>query len=142
MIPDEHQRGNGLKENADGDNQIPDIPAATGLVGVNPARHAENSRHVHEVERQMEADDEQPELKLAEFLVVHSAGHFREPIIESAENRKENRAYDHVMEVRNHKVRAAELPVEWSGGKHDPGKSGNQELEDERNAEQHGRLEL
>jgi hypothetical protein len=37
-----------------------------GLVGVDPARHAEKPGNVHAVERQVEADEEEPEVQPAE----------------------------------------------------------------------------
>src|SRR5262245_55771940 len=40
-IADEYQRARGLEERADPDEQVPAFPAATGLVRVDPARHAE-----------------------------------------------------------------------------------------------------
>ncbi len=73
QVADEHQHAGRLKEHADRHDQIPGVPPAPGLVGVDAARHAENPGNVHEIERQMEADDEQPEVQLAERLAVHPA---------------------------------------------------------------------
>ena len=64
MLPSENQHARGLKQYADRDNQIPDVPAAPRLVGVDSARHPENAGNVHEVERQMESDEEKPEMQL------------------------------------------------------------------------------
>src|SRR5690242_17523927 len=50
-----------LEHHADGDDQIPEFPATAGVVRVDAARHAENSRDVHEIKREVEADEEQPE---------------------------------------------------------------------------------
>ncbi len=44
---------------------------------------------------------------LAKMLVVHSSGHFGKPVVESAEERKQNAAHDHIVKVRDHEVRPA-----------------------------------
>src|SRR5271157_2401558 len=65
------QEAGDLKNDADGDDEVPDLPSATGFVGINAARHAQHARYVHEVERQMETNEEEPEMPLAESLVPH-----------------------------------------------------------------------
>ena len=42
------------------------------------------------------------------------------------------------MEVRDHKVGVAELPVEGRGRQHDAGQSGDEELKEKCDAEHHG----
>ena len=64
------------------------------------------------VERQVEADDEQPEVPLAQRLAQHSPGHLGEPVVERAEDREEDAAHDDVVEMRHHEIRVAELPIE------------------------------
>ena len=51
-----------LKDDADRHNEIPDIPAAAGLIGVDSSRHAQQPGDVHEIECQVKADQEQPEV--------------------------------------------------------------------------------
>ena len=46
------------------------------------------------------------------------------------------------MKMRDHKIGGSQLPVEWSRGEHDSRQTGDQELEQERDAEKHGRFEL
>src|SRR5262249_58428675 len=55
------QTGNGgdLKYDSNGSDQIQYLPAAPGVVGVDPSRHAQQSRYVHCVEGQVESDEEQ-----------------------------------------------------------------------------------
>src|ERR1700722_11404120 len=65
QIARENQYACGLKEHAYSHNDVPDLPAATRLVGINAARHSENPRNMHEIERQMKSDDEQPAVQLA-----------------------------------------------------------------------------
>src|SRR5271154_425534 len=88
QVRNKKQHARGLKGYADSDNEIPDVPAAPRLVGIDSTRHPEHAGNVHEIEGQMESDEEQPEMQLAEALVVHSAGHLREPIVKSGEERK------------------------------------------------------
>src|SRR5215475_4633471 len=81
-------------------------------------------------------------MKLAQGFVKHSSNNFRVPVIKCSEERKKNSANDHVMKMRDDEIRAAKLPVERRGGQHDARKPGDQELEQESHAEQHGRFEL
>src|SRR6266853_3200576 len=56
QIEHKHKHPSDLKNHADGDDQVPDFPSASGLVGVDPARHSQNSWDVHEIKSQMEAN--------------------------------------------------------------------------------------
>src|SRR5580698_1444669 len=112
QVADKNQDARGLKEHTDRHNEIPTVPAAPRLVGVDPARHPENAGNVHKIERQMESDSEEPEMQLAEPLVVHSSGHLGVPIVEGSKEPKKNGAHNYVVKVRDHKVRCSELPVE------------------------------
>src|SRR5215472_7515701 len=97
---------------------------------------------MHEVKGEVEAYDEQPEVQLAERFVVHTSAHLRKPVVKRTEKCKENGADDDVMKVRDHEVRAAELPIERDARQHDSGEARDQELEQESDAKQHWRLEL
>src|SRR5215475_11088938 len=81
-------------------------------------------------------------MEFAQAFAQHSSCDFRVPVIERAEQSEQNSANNYVMKMRDDEIRAAELPVERCSGQHDACKPGNQELEQERDAEQHGRLEL
>src|SRR5215469_1831930 len=61
-VTDENQNPQSLEKSADRDEEIPGIPAATRLVGINPARHSKNSGNVHQRKSHMKADDEKPEV--------------------------------------------------------------------------------
>src|ERR1700730_3062475 len=112
QVGHENQNGRGLKEHPDGHDQIQRVPTAARFVGINPAGHAEKSRNMHEIEGQMESDDEEPKVQFAERFVVHFSGHFREPIIESAKSGKKNGAYDHVMKMGHDEIGISEVPSE------------------------------
>src|SRR6266404_4989459 len=74
---------------------------ATGLVGVDAPRHPEKPGDVHAIERQVEADEEEPEVQPAERLAAHTSRKFREPVIEGGEYREEDCAHDDVVKVRD-----------------------------------------
>src|ERR1700722_3030699 len=112
QVGNENQNGRGLEEDADGHDQIQGVPTTPRLVGINAAGHSEKAGNVHEIEGQMEADDEEPEVQFAECLVVHLSGHLRKPIIKGAKRRKKNRAYDDVMKVCDDEVGIPEVPRE------------------------------
>src|ERR1700730_12867473 len=113
QIGNKNQNARGLEEDADGHNQIQGVPTTPRLVCINAARHSENAGNVHEIECQMEPDEEEPEVQFAERLVVHFSGHLRKPIIEGAKSRKKNGAYDDVMKMGNYEVGIAEMPSKW-----------------------------
>src|SRR4030088_3298020 len=142
QIGNENQNARGLEEDADSHDQIQSVPTTARFVGVNPARHSEKSRNMHEIECQMESDDEEPEVQFAERLVVHLSGHLRKPIIEGAKSRKKNGAYDDIMKMGHNEIGIPEVPGERRCAQHDPGEAGNQELKQKAYAEQHGRLEV
>src|SRR5665213_2140309 len=137
-IKNEAANGYDLKDDAAAHNQVPDPPAAVRLIGVDPPRHPEKARYVHEIERKMEPDHKKPKMPLAQRLIQHAAGHFWKPIVEGREDGEENRTHQHVVEMRHHEIRSAELPIERRCGQHDPGKARNQKLEEKPHTKEHG----
>jgi len=83
---------------------------------------------VHEIEREVEPDDEQPEVNPREPLAVHPAGNLREPVVEGSKDGEQDAADDDVMEMRDHEIRVTELPIERCRAEHDAGQAGHQEL--------------
>src|SRR5580698_609983 len=77
----EHKNREGLDKRADRNDEVQSIPTPPWLIGVDPAGHAKQSGNVHDVERQVKADEEEPEVPFAEALTQHSASHFRIPVI-------------------------------------------------------------
>src|SRR6516164_10007944 len=130
-ITDETQYRGALEERPNGDNQVQTVPTSPRLVGVDSAWHSEKSRDVHEIEGEAKADQKEPEVPLAEFFVQHPAGHLWKPIVERRERREKDSSHDHVVEMRHHKIRSAQLPVDRSRTQHDSRQPGNQELEQE-----------
>src|SRR5213593_686348 len=106
-----HQNGDALNECADRDDQVHRVPTAARLVGVDAARHAEQSGNVHYVKRHVKAEYEKPEMDFAQPFVQHSSSDFRIPVIECSEEREQNSAHDHVVKMRHNKVRETQLPI-------------------------------
>ena len=83
QVVDEDRVARHLDERADRAELIPNLPAAAGVVGVDPPRHAEHAGDVHRPERQDEADEQQPELPPGEPLREHPAGHLGIPVVDA-----------------------------------------------------------
>src|SRR5437762_3454129 len=77
---------------------------------------------VHREEGRVEADERQPEMQLPEPLVVHAAGHLREPVVDPGEDREQRAAEEHIVDVRDDEVRVADVDVDRDGAEVDPGK--------------------
>ena len=64
-----------------------EVPAGEGVRIVDvAARHAGEAEEVLREEDQVDADERHPEVQLAERLVVHVAGHLREPVVPAGED--------------------------------------------------------
>src|SRR6266403_771909 len=109
---------------------------------VSQPRPAQHAGDVHGVKGQVKPNHEQPKVKFPKRFMQHPAGDLGIPVVNCAEDTKQDSAYDHIMKVRDNEVRTAELPVKWRGADHDAGKAGDQKLEQECDAEQHRGLEL
>ena len=66
---------------------------------------------VHREEREVEPDEHQPEVQLAEPLVEHAPEDLRPPVVEAAEEREHQAAEQHVVEVRDDEVGVGLLRV-------------------------------
>src|SRR5258707_14064849 len=87
-IADEGKDACSLEEDAEGDNQIPDVPSTSRLVGVDAARHPEHAGNMHEIERQMKTDEEKQEVKFGERFAVHPSWRIGKPIVELPKQRE------------------------------------------------------
>src|SRR5882672_9416530 len=111
QVRDKHSRCDALDECADSHEKVQRVPTAAGLVGVNAPRHPEQAGNVHQIESEMESDQEEPEMEFAKAFVQHSSGDFWVPVIKCPEEGEQNSAHDHIMKMRDDKVGTAELPV-------------------------------
>src|SRR5262249_16639432 len=141
-IRDENENGDCLNEGADRDDKVQHVPTAPRLVRVDATRHAQQSRNVHYIKREVEADQEQPEMPFTQTLPQHPASQLRVPVIKRAKGGKQNSAHDHVVKMRDDKIGKAQLPIDRHRRLYDAGETCDQELKQKSNAEQHGHLEL
>src|SRR5215471_771207 len=100
-----------LKDHSDRRNQIQGIPAASGIVGVDAPWHAQQSRYVHRVKGQVEADEEEGDVPEAELLIQHSPGGLREPVVDPAEYTEQHAPDQHVVKMRHDEVTIGQLPI-------------------------------
>src|SRR6266576_5967453 len=92
---------------------------------------------MHRVERQVEADSEEPEMPESEPAVEQAAGGFRIPVVETGEDCEEHSAYQCVVKVCNDEVRVGELPVKRCDSQHDARQTRNQKLKEKTQTEDH-----
>src|SRR3546814_11807964 len=71
-----------------------------------------STQPVLDQEGQVEADEEQPEVQLAQALVEHLARHLGPPEVEPGEHREHDGSEDHVVEVRHHEVGVGDMDVQ------------------------------
>src|SRR5262249_11317794 len=107
----------------------------------NASRHSKNSGEMLRVERQMESDEKQPKLPLAERLAEHFSRGLWKPIIECTEQREHQPAYQNVMKMRYHEIRIGNLPVEWNHGQHHASKTRDQKLKQKADTKEHRCIE-
>src|ERR1700758_478441 len=62
QVSQEDQNSCSLEENAYGHNEVPRVPTSPRFIGVNPSRHSQQAWNMHEVEGEMETDDEKQEM--------------------------------------------------------------------------------
>ena len=60
----------------------------------------------------MEADEDQPERRLAQLEEALAAGDMRQPVVERGQHREDEAADQHVMQMRGDEGRVVHLPVE------------------------------
>ena len=143
MTVDQQQQNTCSKEKgADRDHKIVSANPQFGRVGVDPARHTHEPDQVHREERQIEPDKHGPERPFSHSLVHHAAGHFGKPEMNSADDRENVDAQQHVVKMCDDEVGVGQLPVECHRGGHEAGYASDDEQQHEAGEEQERRLEL
>ena len=71
----------------------------------------------------MEADEKRPKVDLAKTLVQSSSSHLWPPEIESAEQREDDGAEEHLVEVSDHESGIGHLEIEWRASQDNSGQS-------------------
>src|SRR3546814_7173166 len=85
------------------------------IIGIAPW-HTLQAQEVHREEHHVHADEEDPEMELAEELVVHLARHLREPVIEAGEEAEHRAEAEHVVEMRHHVIGILHVIVDAAVG--------------------------
>ena len=102
-VVDEHDERDAEHERGDRDDEV-HVAERLCVVG-HATRHPSQTDVVHREERRVEAHERHPEVDLPEPLVVHPAGHLREPVVDAREDREHRAAEEHVVDVRDDEVR-------------------------------------
>ena len=106
------------------------------VVGVAP-RHALHAEPVLDQEGGVEADEQHPEVDLAQRLVEHPAGELGPPEVEAGEHREHHGAEHDVVEVRDDEVGVGQVEVQRRAGQDDAGQAAEQERDQEADRPQH-----
>ncbi len=93
-------------------------------------------------EDNVDANEGQPEVQLADRLRIHVAGHFREPIIPPGKDSEDRAQREHVMEMRNHVISILQRSVDAGIGEYHAGHAADSEEKNEAGRPQHRCLEF
>ena len=137
-VVEEDERRGAEPERRERDEHV-EVGELRQVVG-DAARHPLRAEDVHREEGEVEADEREPEVELAEPLVVHPAGHLREPVVDPGEDREDGAAEEHVVDVRDDEVRLAHVDVDRDGAEHDAREAADHEHREEAEREQHRRV--
>src|SRR4051812_20126788 len=85
---------------------------------------------MHRKERQMKSDECEPEIPLASSFAQHPSRDFREPIVDSPDQREYGAPNQDVVEMGDDEIRVVHLGVDWNGCHHDAGQAANDEGDD------------
>ena len=141
-VDQEEKDRNSHDAGADRRGEIESAPTPVGKVRIDAARHPVEPELVHRKERQVEADEEKPEVPEPETAVKHPSGHLREPEIQAAKKWKHRAADQDIVEVRDDEERVVHLQVHRNGREHYSGQPADQEREEEAEHEKKRRIEL
>src|SRR5258707_858866 len=120
-----------------------EVPAGESIGVVSDAtRHAGEPKEMLGKEDNVDANEGQPEVQLADRLRIHVAGHFREPIIPPGKDGEDRAQREHVMEMRHHVISILQRSVDAGIGEHHAGHAADSEEKNEAGRPQHGCLEF
>src|SRR6266566_9525935 len=119
-VDDEQQESDRHHARADRRDQVVGLPQSVLGVRVDPSRHAEEPEQVLREERQVEAEEHEPELSLSQPLVEHAPEDLGPPVVEAREDSEHRAAEQDVVHVRDDVVRVGHLPVDWESREEDP----------------------
>ena len=107
--------------------EVQGVEANAGRIRKDPARHAEESRRVHRHERDVEADEHQPEREASEPLGQHLSVDQRVVVVEPGQQRKNRAADEHRVQMGDDEEGVVGLKVEGRDGHHDAGQAADDE---------------
>ena len=105
-----------MRNAPDGGHHVPEVEAVAVAVGGDAAAHALQAEDVHRAEGEVEADQREPEVPLAEPVVEEVAEDLGPPEVEAAEEAEQGAAEDHVVEVGDDVVGVGLLGVGGGDG--------------------------
>src|SRR5437867_6745914 len=107
----ENENGSRDCEGPDRRKQVPEVPSLALRIGRDATGHAEKPGDVHRKERQVEADEHQPEMYLSQPIVQELAGQLRHPAVEAGEQSEDRAAEEDVVEMRHDAILARLLVI-------------------------------
>src|SRR5256885_9424058 len=97
---------------------------------------------MHGEKRDVEPDEEQPEMYLPEHSIQKSPGHLREPVIQTAEHGKERASDQDIVKVRHQEIGIMYLQIDRYRSQHHSRESTNKKFKEETKDPEHGQLHL
>ncbi|MPL91568.1 hypothetical protein SDC9_37643 [bioreactor metagenome] len=128
------------QQRAEGRDDEVGLPGGIGI-GVHPPRHAHQAKRVKRHEGEPEADEPEPEGRLAEPVVELEAEGLGPPVADRGIDREDHAADDHVVEVRDQEQRVVELEVDRRNRQQDAGHAADGEGHEEADRPQHRHFE-
>src|SRR5256714_7061269 len=130
-VHNEHDTAGDDEDRTKARQRVQTTPAHLRQIRVDASWHPHQSQDVHWEERDVHADEEQPEIPLAQSLAQHSTGQLRVPQIETSPERKDRAAQQHVMEMRDDEEGVMYLEVVRNRRDHHAGQAADDEQEEE-----------
>src|SRR4051812_23749627 len=83
-IDDQQRKADSEHECTDCGEQVQPVPTHVRGISIDPPGHAYQAKDVHREEGEIEPDERNPKIPVAELLAEHPAAYFWEPIVEGA----------------------------------------------------------
>ncbi|MBG9885479.1 hypothetical protein ABE10_02525, partial [Bacillus toyonensis] len=140
-VEEERQHRRAENDGADRRDLVLPCPVVVPRVVGVTTRHAVHAQPMLDEEGHMEADEQHPEVDVAQAFVEHASGPLRPPEVEAREHREHHGAEHHIVEVGHHEVGVGQEEVQRRGRQDHTGESAEDERDQEAQREHHRRLE-
>src|SRR5882724_4802604 len=77
-------------------------------------------------------------MPFSKAFIQHATRSLWKPVIDRREDHEDDRPNNHIVEMGDDEIGVVQLPVERGGRQHDTGQAGDEELDEESEAEEHG----